>query len=255
MSQSNEVPSVGVRPKSLAARSAAALAAVGLVLLAAGPAGIRLGVLQPLSGFELFGVSILIALGALGAGVVGLFRTRGGARRGRRAAWLGVAFGGGLVGLVALLLFSARGRPPINDITTDPADPPQFVAARRLAPNHGRTMRYPKRFAALQRRAYPDLAPLLVTASPAVALARAAAVAKRLGWHVEADDPAAGRLEATDVSSVFRFVDDIVVRVRPRLGSRGCVVDVRSKSRDGKGDLGVNAARIRVFVALMQRAR
>jgi hypothetical protein len=39
------------------------------------------------------------------------------------------------------------------------------------------------------------------------------------------------------------FVDDIVVRVRPR--PDGSLVDVRSKSRDGQGDLGANAARIR----------
>ncbi len=50
-------------------------------------------------------------------------------------------------------------------------------------------------------------------------------------------------IEATDTSRMFRFVDDIAVRIRP--DGTGSRVDVRSKSREGKGDLGVNAARIR----------
>jgi uncharacterized protein (DUF1499 family) len=52
-------------------------------------------------------------------------------------------------------------------------------------------------------------------------------------------------LEARDVSVVFRFVDDVVVRVRAR--ESGSVVDIRSRSRDGRGDLGVNAARVRAL--------
>jgi len=56
-------------------------------------------------------------------------------------------------------------------------------------------------------------------------------------------DPAAGTIEATDTSRIFRFVDDIVVRIRPE--AEGARIDVRSKSREGKGDLGANAARIR----------
>jgi uncharacterized protein (DUF1499 family) len=51
---------------------------------------------------------------------------------------------------------------------------------------------------------------------------------------------------------VFRFVDDVLVRVRPADGG-GALVDVRSKSRDGRGDLGVNAARIRAFAEKLPR--
>jgi len=46
---------------------------------------------------------------------------------------------------------------------------------------------------------------------------------------------------------IFRFVDDVSVRVRPDTG--GAKIDVRSKSRDGKGDIGTNARRIRTFLA------
>jgi uncharacterized protein (DUF1499 family) len=56
-------------------------------------------------------------------------------------------------------------------------------------------------------------------------------------------------------SRVFGFEDDVVIRVRPAPAGSGSVIDVRSKSRDGKGDLGVNAERIRTFVARLAQER
>jgi uncharacterized protein (DUF1499 family) len=65
-------------------------------------------------------------------------------------------------------------------------------------------------------------------------------------WEVVAADAAAGRIEATATTPWFGFRDDIVVRIVPADG--GSRVDVRSVSRVGKGDLGVNARRIREFL-------
>ena len=54
---------------------------------------------------------------------------------------------------------------------------------------------------------------------------------------------------ATATTPWFGFKDDVVVRVeRAGTGSR---VDVRSKSRVGRSDLGVNARRIRDFLAAL----
>ena len=54
-------------------------------------------------------------------------------------------------------------------------------------------------------------------------------------------------IEAEATSRVFRFVDDVVVRMRGTDG--GCVnVDMRSTSRVGRSDLGANAARIVEFL-------
>jgi uncharacterized protein (DUF1499 family) len=69
--------------------------------------------------------------------------------------------------------------------------------------------------------------------------------ARKLGWETTTHDAATGTFEAVDTSELFHFVDDIAVRVRPSNG--GSVVDIRSKSRDGKGDMGANAARIHAF--------
>ncbi|MGL5839140.1 MAG: DUF1499 domain-containing protein, partial [Sphingorhabdus sp.] len=47
----------------------------------------------------------------------------------------------------------------------------------------------------------------------------------------------------------FRFKDDVVVRVRPTEDAKGSIVDMRSISRVGVSDLGMNAKRVRAFLA------
>ena len=70
-----------------------------------------------------------------------------------------------------------------------------------------------------------------------------------MGWRIVAAVPADGRLEASDTTRWFGFTDDIVVRVRP--APNGSRIDVRSASRVGRSDLGVNARRIRAFLAAL----
>jgi uncharacterized protein (DUF1499 family) len=150
-------------------------------------------------------------------------------------------------------LLSGRGLPSIHDITTDPGDPPRFSALLSRRTGRVSPPEYDGPAAAdRQRRAYPDIVPLDLDASAERAFADAAAAARQLGWEIVAVDPARGVIEATDTTFWFRFKDDIVVRVRPR--DRGSRVDIRSKSRIGRGDLGANAHRIRTFIAAL-RAR
>jgi uncharacterized protein (DUF1499 family) len=65
------------------------------------------------------------------------------------------------------------------------------------------------------------------------------------GWTITAERSADRALEGFATSKVFRFKDDFVVEVREANG--GSVVHMRSKSRDGKGDIGANAARVQAF--------
>lgn len=236
----------GADRRSWAAVVAAALGALGVFDAALGPVLIHLGVISPIFGFQyFFGLGLLEGLLALLVGLFALFRTRSGRLRSSRPlAWVGVGCGALLVGILLVALRTSFGLPAINDITTDLQNPPAFASDPS---GQGRDMSYPAAFAPQVRAAYPDLAPLHTAAPPAEALQRAAQTARALGWRVVRVDPADSTLLARDVSRVFEFVDDIVVRVRP-LGS-GSVVDVRSKSRVGKGDLGVNARRIRAFLS------
>lgn len=228
---------------------AGVLAVLAALLFALPPLAIQLGLLQPFVGFRIFLLGGLLGLLALALGVAGLFRTRPATGRGGRGrAWLATLVGAVIVGVIGAAAGPGAHLPPINDITTDLDDPPRFVTAAELPANRGADMSYPGAvLAAQQRVGYPDLGPIRVAHPPAEAFAETLQAVKDLGWEVHDADPDAGRIEATDTSSVFRFVDDIVVRIRPggsgeHSGSR---VDVRSRSRVGKGDLGANAARIR----------
>ena len=104
--------------------------------------------------------------------------------------------------------------------------------------------------AVLQRAAYPDITPVILPEAPAEAFKKVDDVAMAMGWDVVARAPAEGRLEAVATSAWFGFRDDIVVRIRP--DGTGSRVDIRSKSRDGESDLGVNARRIREFIAKLK---
>jgi uncharacterized protein (DUF1499 family) len=210
----------------------------------AGVALAALRVVPGMVGFVLFALGGLVCLVAAVAALIGLVRGRG-----LRA--------GGIValGAAAVLVGSAlrgAGVPRINDFTTDLADPPAFRHAATLAPNHGRSMAYPPEFAAEQRACCADLQPLRLAVPPTEAFASAQAVATSMpAWVVTVSDPGTGTIEAVATSRVFGFQDDVVIRVRPAPDGVGSIVDVRSKSRDGKGDLGVNAERIRAFRARM----
>ena len=72
-------------------------------------------------------------------------------------------------------------------------------------------------------------------------------VAQEMGWEIVDADNAEGRVEATDTTKWFGFKDDVVVRMIKRYG-HSTVLDVRSKSRVGRSDIGVNANRIRDFI-------
>jgi uncharacterized protein (DUF1499 family) len=150
-------------------------------------------------------------------------------------------------------LLSGRRLPSIHDVTTDPDDPPQFSALIPYRTGNVSPSEYDGPATAdQQRRAYPDIRPLELDTGAERALDEAATVARQLGWEVVAVDRERGVLEAVDTTFWFRFKDDIVVRVRARGPSRSRV-DVRSKSRVGRGDLGANARRVRTFVSLLAR--
>ncbi|HLJ64516.1 MAG TPA: DUF1499 domain-containing protein [Stellaceae bacterium] len=144
--------------------------------------------------------------------------------------------------------------PIIHDITTDTANPPEFIAvlpARQAEPESNSTQYGGPELAAQQQSGYPDIAPLKLALPPAEAFTRALETAKsRSGWTVVASDPATGRIEASQSSFFFGFTDDMVIRVSTE-GS-GSRVDMRSESRQGRSDFGVNAARIRSYLAALK---
>jgi uncharacterized protein (DUF1499 family) len=76
---------------------------------------------------------------------------------------------------------------------------------------------------------------------------------RALGLEIVHEDANAGQLEARATSRIFRFVDDVAIRVRPT--GQGSLIDLRSRSRDGRGDFGVNAKRIETLAAAIRAGR
>jgi uncharacterized protein (DUF1499 family) len=73
-----------------------------------------------------------------------------------------------------------------------------------------------------------------------------------LGIEVVNVSAAQGIVEGTDTTFWYGFKDDLVVRVRAAEAGSGSVVDIRSVSRVGRSDLGLNAKRIG---AILERLR
>jgi len=222
-------------------RIARATIVAAVLVLLAGPAT-NLGILPWKAGLGMFVVAALLAgIGAL-ISVVSLLRRRGGL-----VTVIAAAAGIAAFAVLTATVVAGRAVPPINDITTDPVNPPAFVtitAATRGA--DAVPLSYDPSFAAQQTAAYPEIRPLIVELPPAEVFPKMLAAAKVMDWAIVSSDQASGRIEATATVPWWGFKDDIVVVMSPN--GNGTRVDVRSKSRVGKSDLGVNAERIQEYL-------
>jgi uncharacterized protein (DUF1499 family) len=236
------------------ARLAFIAACVGALIVAvSGPLHRFLGIDVDIV-ISLFRYGFYVACAAIALALATIVPTRPGERRrGFVAALLGLAIGGAAAWAPLMLFLQAVGAARINDVSTDTADPPPMVTTLQMRSDAVTPAAYPGKAAAdQQHEAYPDIAPIVLDLAPAEAFKRVDAVAMAMGWEVVARVPADGRIEAIDTSSWFGLRDDIVVRIRPEgAGSR---IDIRSKSRLGRADLGANAQRIRTFTAKLKSA-
>ena len=201
--------------------------------------------------FMLLMVGFFVSIAAVALAVAALVRAF--MKSQRKATPLLALVTSGIVAVLMLGLASAgRSAPPIHDITTDTNNPPAFVAA--VAEREGSTnpVDYDPAVAAQQQEAYADIRTLtLPSTTPGEAFRRAQDLIQARGWDLIEANAAEGRLEATATSRWFGFKDDVVLRIQPD-GAGGSLVDMRSKSRMGRSDLGANAARIRSFLGDLQ---
>jgi uncharacterized protein (DUF1499 family) len=176
---------------------------------------------------------------------------------------LAILVAGAFVGFLGNQIRIARSVPGIHDIATNVDDYPRFY---RLTVRNDNLERVPdmgrrewaalaprERWKAIHREYYGDIAPIRVPWSVEETMGRARRLAEARGWEIVTFDPASGILEAVDTSLFFRFKDNIVVRARPMSEGGGSMVDMRSISRVGVSDVGVNARRVREFLADLRR--
>lgn len=199
------------------------VAILAALLLGGSGLGARFGLWHFSTGFRLMAWAAYLGLAAAGAAIVMFFFAR------LRTGGLAILLCGVLVGaMVAAVPLGLRKRasaaPLINEVTTE---------LEKASP--------------LQLKGYPDIRPLIVDAPPGGAFVTAKAAAQEMGWEVTREDPQAGTLSAVATTFWFGFKDDIEIRVTPH--ANGSRIDLRSKSRVGKGDAGANAKRIRAYMA------
>jgi uncharacterized protein (DUF1499 family) len=226
--------------------------AAGAVLLAfAGATLARYDIVEKLTGFGGVALAVLLALLGLVAALLSLLLGRGAAGTSRRAV-IALVLSGAYLALIASFVLPARGYPSIHDATTDLANPPEFKVLPLREDNlvGVGTVDNWKR---IHADAFPDLRPVTISKPVAEVIADAERIAKERGWTVAVADPEEGRLEATAYAAYIRFRDDVVLRAVPAQGGKASVVDMRSVSRVGGGDLGYNANRIRSFLEELQR--
>ena len=281
--------------RSKSAYTARLLGIASLGLMALGPALAHLRVLAPVAGFALFSLGMLAGLTAFGLSILALT----GAARAKGKPGRGNAVWGLVLGSLALIVVSTavvtRGfrttpgncegagecasavldslyavayRPfefleeqshefsPINDISTDLEDPPEFLGATILEGDWS----FPEASRERQPVAYPQVKTLYVGGNPVDNYPIVMGVAEKMGWVISIQRPDIFVFEATAETNVFRFVDDITVRMRasPRCPvpadtrCKSTAIDIRSRSRDGRSDFGKNAARIREFKQMVR---
>jgi len=144
--------------------------------------------------------------------------------------------------------YKARSVPPIHDITTDIQNPPEFVAMERLRADAPNPPEYAgEETAEQQREAYPDIQPITISAPVQEVIDEIVMIVSDRGWKLVSINRQDGRIEATEKLAWFGFKDDVVFRVTET--NDGTRVDMRSKSRIGRSDVGVNADRISQFLS------
>ena len=155
-----------------------------------------------------------------------------------------------VMGTIGYWFTEAQKYPPIHDITTNIENPPTFraiVPLRADAPND--TTYGDQEKADLQQEAYPNLETLYLDVDYDEAFDRALTAAEKMPWEeIVTQDKEAGIIEAYDKLPWFGFIDDVVIRVDTAETANQSKIDVRSVSRLGRGDIGVNAHRIQDYL-------
>jgi len=210
--------------------------------------GSRWGLWYFRTGFVILRWAAYVGIAAALASLIGAILTRPTTlRRGFLFSIFGLIIGSLVFGVPWCYWRTAQRVPAIHDITTDTENPPRFASILPLRKNAPNPSEYGgPEIAIKQRAAYPDLVPAALSAPPDKAYEQALTAARKMGWVIVDANPAEGRIEATDTTFWFGFKDDIVIRITP--ADPGSRVDIRSVSRVGKSDVGMNAKRIRKYL-------
>ncbi|MFZ0839128.1 MAG: DUF1499 domain-containing protein, partial [Xanthobacteraceae bacterium] len=188
------------------------VALLAIVIARAGSFDVQPALVTFGAGLALAVLAILLAIAAL---VVIWIDGRSGAG----SAFAAIAISLLLLAYPVYLGTKAYRLPSINDITTDPNDPPRLEAAQRLRTRAANSTAYPgPAVYQKQTAAYPDVAPLSLDVPPQVAYDTAYSIVTKRKWAiVDARPPQANRegiIQAVARTPIMGFRDDVVLRIR-----------------------------------------
>jgi uncharacterized protein (DUF1499 family) len=232
-------------------------ALLAIAMIAAGMVGAHFRLIAPFMGFQLFALGFLLSIVGTFVGLLAIFLTRKPQlQAGRNRAVLATVVCLLIAVPVIVTILGSAKKPAINDITTDFDNPPEFTFAQKLQHEPNRDMKYDKaKYADRQLQGYGPIGPIKERLDPTAAFARVTEVAKASpAWTITYSDPDTKTLEVVATSKLWHFQDDVVIQVRPTPDGAS-LIEMRSKSRDGVGDFGVNARRIRRFFDRIALAR
>lgn len=148
-----------------------------------------------------------------------------------------------LLGLVALALLATAGGIALN---RPPLDQPPGYFARLV------TYLTTNNVVTRDDNPFPELRPQSYRMAPLALFIKVDEAVEALGWSVAKRDADAFTLHAVVTTRWLRFKDDVWIHLEPH-GDQ-VVVQVRSASRIGKGDLGANARHVMDFYAALAHA-
>lgn len=240
-------------------RSVLATVSLVLAVVLAGTAllvtsGVHLDVLHFRTGFAFLRVCVYggFVSGGLGLAAFWITLPFRGDTRGFTLSIMACLISGLLLGIPINHWMQLRNNPPIHDISTNPQTPPSFEIIRHFRPASANPLvdEDPERVE-LQQQFYPNLDPLsLKGVDSGDCLQRSLRAVRKLDWTIHSANWSDGRIEATDETFWFGFKDDVVVSISTI--EDGCTINVRSVSRQGKGDGGKNARRIQQFLDVVK---
>jgi uncharacterized protein (DUF1499 family) len=223
----------------------------GAILAVIGAYGSGFGLWTFEIGFLMIAVALVAALIAIIGGMIALFLNR--RRPGlSRHSLTGMLAALGFISVIGYWINKGTKVPLIHDITTNLDSPPAFQTLKLRGDNLVGLKGGMSEWRALHARAYADIKPVSMTKSAAEAVGIAKRLVEARGWAIAS--VGADRIEATATGSPFKFKDDVVIVATPEADGATTRVDMRSVSRVGIGDLGVNAERIRAFLADLKAA-
>jgi hypothetical protein len=245
------------RRTSSAAGWARRLAWFGAMLFVVAGAAHRYGLLETVAFLWILGIVGSLGLGALMLAAVSFSRIWTFGDRGAKSAVIG-----GAVALAVLAPFLISGYrvfvyPQLNDISTDPFDPPIFVeAARQRTSVMNLVATIGPEAAAVQQENYPEITgrrydlPIdrIEVIIDGLVAAHGWKEIARSGYPRRGEfDPDTITIELVAGTPILGFPSDVAIRLADEDGST--YLDMRSASRFGRHDLGDNARRIAGFLA------